>query len=47
MLHLRLQEKQEQAKSKGSRRREVIKIRAKINGDKKKKKNQQNKKLVL
>jgi hypothetical protein len=31
MLHLKLPEKQEQAKSKTSRRREIIKIRAKIN----------------
>jgi hypothetical protein len=30
MLHLKLQEKQEQSKSKTSRRRELIKIRAKI-----------------
>jgi hypothetical protein len=31
ILHLKLLEKQEQAKSKTSRRREIIKIRAKIN----------------
>jgi hypothetical protein len=31
MLHLKLQEKQEQANSKISRKREIIKIRAKIN----------------
>jgi hypothetical protein len=31
MLHLKILEKQEQAKSKTSRRREIIKIRAKIN----------------
>jgi hypothetical protein len=31
MLHLKFLEKQEQAKPKTSRRREVIKIRAKIN----------------
>jgi hypothetical protein len=31
MLHLKLLEKQEQAKPKISRRREIIKIRAKIN----------------
>jgi hypothetical protein len=31
MLHLKLLEKQEQAKSKTSRKREIIKIRAKIN----------------
>jgi hypothetical protein len=31
MLHLKLLEKQEQANSKTSRRREIIKIRAKIN----------------
>jgi hypothetical protein len=30
MLHLKLLEKQEQAKSKASRRREIIKIRAEI-----------------
>jgi hypothetical protein len=33
MLHLKLLEKQEQAKSKSSRRREIIKIRAEINRD--------------
>jgi hypothetical protein len=31
MLYLKLLEKQEQAKPKSSRRREIIKIRAKIN----------------
>jgi hypothetical protein len=31
MLHFKLLEKQEQAKPKSSRRREIIKIRAKIN----------------
>jgi hypothetical protein len=31
MLHLKLLEKQEQAKPKTSRRREIIKIRAEIN----------------
>jgi hypothetical protein len=31
MLHLKLLEKQEQAKPKTSRKREIIKIRAKIN----------------
>jgi hypothetical protein len=31
MLHLKLLEKQEQAKPKSSRRREIIKIRAEIN----------------
>jgi hypothetical protein len=31
MLHLKLLEKQEHAKPKSSRRREIIKIRAKIN----------------
>jgi hypothetical protein len=31
MLHLKLLEKQEQEKSKTSRRREIIKIRAQIN----------------
>jgi hypothetical protein len=48
MLHLKLLEKQEQAKPKTSRRREIIKIRAKINKieTKKNTKNQQNKKLV-
>jgi hypothetical protein len=48
MLHLKLLEKQEQAKPKTSRR-EIIKIRAKIIEIEMKKiiKNQQNKKLVL
>jgi hypothetical protein len=49
-LHLKLLEKQEQAKCKTSRKRETIKIRAKINEVETKKKppkNQQNKKLVL
>jgi hypothetical protein len=48
MLHLKLLEKQEQAKPKRSRR-EIIKIRAKINEieTKKNTKNQQNKKPVL
>jgi hypothetical protein len=41
MLHLKLLEKQEQAKLKTSRRREVIKIRAKINEIKTKKPIQQ------
>jgi hypothetical protein len=31
MLHLKLQEKQEEAKRKSSRRREIIKIRPEIN----------------
>jgi hypothetical protein len=31
MLHLKILEKQEQAKSKSSRRREIIKLRAEIN----------------
>jgi hypothetical protein len=35
MLHLKLPEKQEQAKPKTSRRREIIKIRAKIESKKK------------
>jgi hypothetical protein len=35
MLHIKLLEKQEQAKPKSSRRREIIKIRAKINEIKK------------
>jgi hypothetical protein len=39
MLHLKLLEKQEQAKSKTSRRRETTKIRAKINEIETKKKN--------
>jgi hypothetical protein len=39
MLHLKLLEKQEQAKSKTSRRREIIKIRAEINEIGSKKKN--------
>jgi hypothetical protein len=49
ILHLKLLEKQEQAKPKTSRRREIIKIRAKINEIETKKhtKNQQNKKMVL
>jgi hypothetical protein len=56
MLDLKLLEKQEQAKSKASRRREIIKIRAEINKieittttttTKNHTKNQQNKKLVL
>jgi hypothetical protein len=50
MLYLKLLEKQEQAKPKSRRRREIIKIRAKINEiETKKKKNIQriNKKLVL
>jgi hypothetical protein len=48
-LHLKLLEKQEQAKPKTSRRREIIKIRAEINeiDTKKCTKNQQNKKLIL
>jgi hypothetical protein len=50
MLHLKLLEKQEQAKPK-TRRREIIKIRAKINEIETEKnnhtKNQPNKKLVL
>jgi hypothetical protein len=37
MLHLKLLEKQEQPKPKTSRRREIIKIRAKINEIKTKK----------
>jgi hypothetical protein len=32
MLHLKVLEKQEQANPKASRRREIIKIRAQING---------------
>jgi hypothetical protein len=50
MLHLRLQEKQEQAKPKISRRRKIIKIRAKTNKieiQKNNTKNQLNKRLVL
>jgi hypothetical protein len=39
MLHLKLLEKQEQAKPKTSTRREIIKIRAKINEIETKKKN--------
>jgi hypothetical protein len=39
MLHLKIQEKQEQAKPKTSRRREIITIRAKINEIETKKKN--------
>jgi hypothetical protein len=37
MLHLKLPGKQEQAKSKTSRRREIIKIRAEVNEIEKKK----------
>jgi hypothetical protein len=51
MLHIKLLEKQEQANPKTSRRREIIKIGAKINEIEQKKpnhtKNQRNKKLVL
>jgi hypothetical protein len=50
MLHLKLLEKQEQAKPKTCRRREILKIRAKINETETKKnptKSQQNKKLVF
>jgi hypothetical protein len=49
MLHLKCLEKQEQANPKTSRKREVIKIRAKIIEIETKKitKNQRNKKLVL
>jgi hypothetical protein len=48
-LHLKLLEKQEQGKPKSSRRREIIKIRAKINETENKKntKNQCNKRMVL
>jgi hypothetical protein len=42
MLHLKLLEKQEQAKAKRSRRREIIKIRAKINEIETNKKNTKN-----
>jgi hypothetical protein len=49
MLHLKLLEKQEQVKPKTSRRREIIKIRVKINeiGPKNHTKNQWDKKLIL
>jgi hypothetical protein len=52
MLHLKLLEKQKQAKPKTSIRREIIKIMAKINEietnkQTKNTKNQRNKKLVL
>jgi hypothetical protein len=49
MLHLKLLVKQEQAKPKTSRRREIIKMRAEINKIETKKgyKDQQNKKLIL
>jgi hypothetical protein len=51
LLHLKLLEKQEQAKNKASSRREIIKIKVKINEidtpPKKNTKNQQNKKLFL
>jgi hypothetical protein len=48
-LHLKLLEKQEQGKPKSSRRREIIKIRDKINETENKKntKNQCNKRMVL
>jgi hypothetical protein len=39
MLHLKLLQKQEQANTKTNRRREIIKIRAKINKIKMKKRN--------
>jgi hypothetical protein len=49
MLHLKLQEKQEQAKPKISRRTEIIKIRTEINKMRPKNhsKNQQSKKMIL
>jgi hypothetical protein len=51
MLHFKLLEKQEEAKPTTNRRREIIKIKAKINKQtpikRKNTKNQQNKKLVL
>jgi hypothetical protein len=48
MLHLKLLGKQEQAEPKRSRRRKMIKIRAENNEiETKKKKNQQNERLVL
>jgi hypothetical protein len=48
MLHLKLVEKQEQADPKTSRRREIIKIRAKINEIETKKKYKKiNKKKTL
>jgi hypothetical protein len=50
MLQLKLLQKQEQAKPQTRRKREIIKIRAKINEIETRKnhtKNQQNKKLVL
>jgi hypothetical protein len=47
MLHLKLLEKQEQAKSKTSRRREIIKIRAKVNEIETNKTIQRINKLVL
>jgi hypothetical protein len=46
MLYLKLLEKQEQTKPKTSRKREIIKIRAKIN-EIEKKNIQRNKKLVF
>jgi hypothetical protein len=46
MLHFKLLEKEEQAKPKISRRKEIIKIRAKIN-EMETKKNHTKKKLVL
>jgi hypothetical protein len=52
MLHLKLLERQEQAKPQISRRREILKIRVQINETETKKKNKQtknrqNKKLVI
>jgi monoamine oxidase len=46
MLHLKLLEKQEQAKPKTSRRKEIIKIRAKINEIETKKTIQKSMKLL-
>jgi hypothetical protein len=47
MLHLKLPEKQEQANPKTSRRREIMKIRVKINEIEKNYKDSINKKLII
>jgi hypothetical protein len=47
MLHLKLLEKQEQANPKRSRRKEIIKIRAKINEIERRKKNETMKESMI
>jgi hypothetical protein len=47
MLHLKLLEKQEQAKPKSSRRRQIIKVRVKINRDQKKYKESKKQKAIF